>query len=425
MSNFFIPPEFNIAAAWFADAMLATTLKQAHNVEEVVISDEDKKYLRTLNHNRLLFFTNHPSQTEPVLAYHIANVMGSRFHFMATRRAFDYGFGLLGKWFQATGTYSILPGVADRDSMKMTRQILSYPAGKLVIFPEGEPMCSENDNLMPFQPGVIKLGFAALADARKVDPTADISILCGFIKYVISKPHSQVIHDLERSIGNLERVLGAEPGGRNLLRRFLMVGRILEEREEERYGIHVDDNEDYNFRVGKLRHMILDNVASKMNLKNYDQSAGAIQKLRQLTSVIELLELGYPSSELPTLTRDELAFANKECIKAYDFITMKRDYLISNPTPERFYEWLQRFESIVLGKTPRAQGGEVYPQSRKAHVFIGRAYKFGDFFEAYQKNKNECAEDLLSKLRADMQGMLDRSQSLTKPIVDPGDIGHK
>ncbi|MCB1142665.1 MAG: 1-acyl-sn-glycerol-3-phosphate acyltransferase [Leptospiraceae bacterium] len=422
MKSFFIPPEFNVAAAWFADSVLPLSLKTAQNIEEVILSPEDRERIISLRKERLLFFTNHPSQAEPMIAYHIANVMGTRFHYMATRRAFDFAFGLVGKWFQATNSFSVLPGVADKESMRMTRLVLTQKSGKLVIFPEGEPMCSENDSLMPFQPGIIKLGFSALSDLREVEPNGDIHILPGFIKYVIKTPHDQVIKNLENAISEIERKLDADSGGRNLLRRFLMVGRILQERAEKEYGIEVTD-EDFNYRVGRLRHKILDNVADLMKIKHYDVKADAIQKLRVLTSTLELIEIGYPSPDLPKLTPRQLEFVNNECIKAYDFIVIKRDYLISNPTPERFYEWLQRFQSLVLGRTPRALGGEPHPEPRQAHVFISKSYRFGDYYDEYKRNRSGCVQNLLTSLRSDMQVLLDKSQSLTAPIVAPGDIG--
>ncbi|MCB1179194.1 MAG: 1-acyl-sn-glycerol-3-phosphate acyltransferase [Leptospiraceae bacterium] len=422
MKTFFIPPEFNIAIAWFSDALNPVTLKTTQNIQNIIIKPEDRERVITLIKDRLLFFTNHPSQAEPMIAYRIANMVGTRFHYMATRRAFDFLNGFVGRWFQGTGTFSVMPGVADKESMKMTRYILSQPQGKLVIFPEGEPMCSENDSLMPFQPGIIKLGFSALADARAKEPDADITILPAFIKYVITTPHDQVILNLEKHISVIEKKLGAEAGGRNLLRRFLMVGRILQENAEKDYGIEVTD-EDYNFRVGKLRHFILDRMADMMKLKHYDREADAIQKLRVITTTLELIEVGYPSPDLPKLSQKELDYINQECIKAYDFIVMKRDYLISNPTPERFYEWLQRFESLVLGKRPRMLGGEPHHEPRDAHVFFAKTFKFGDYVADYKKNKNECVGRLLGSLKNEMQRLLDESQSLTSPIVAPGDIG--
>ncbi|HMW08343.1 MAG TPA: 1-acyl-sn-glycerol-3-phosphate acyltransferase [Leptospiraceae bacterium] len=422
MKTFFIPPEFNIAVAWISDALNPFTLKTTQNIQEVVIKPEDKERILKLRNDRLLFFSNHPSQAEPMIAYYIANVMATRFHYMATRRAFDFMNGMVGKWFQGTGTFSVMPGVADKESMKMTRYVLSQPSGKLVIFPEGEPMCSENDNLMPFQSGIIKLGFSALADARETEPDADITILPAFIKYVITTPKEQVAKNIEGHISKIESKLGANAGGRNLLRRFLMVGRILQEKAEKEYGIEVT-NEDYNFRIGKIRHTILDRLAQKMKLKHYDQNADAIQKLRLITTTLELIEVNYPSPDLPKLSQKELDYINNECIKAYDFIVMKPDYLISYPTPERFYEWLQRFESLVLGATPRMLGGEPHHEPRKAHVFFGKTFHFGDYSESYKKNKAETVTKFLTDLRKEMQSMLDESQKLTSPIVEPGDIG--
>jgi len=423
MKKFFIPPDFNLAAAWFADSMLPTALKQMQNIEDIVIQEKDRALLRSLRNERMLFFTNHPSQAEPMIAYHIANVIGSRFYYMATRRAFDFLFGIVGKWFQSTGAYSILPGVPDRESMMMTRKLLSKPSGKLVIFPEGEPMCGENDSLMPFQPGIIRLGYSALEDARSSDSSADITLLSGFIKYVIKTPREEAIKHLENSIHEIEERIGAQAGGRNLLRRFLMVGRILLEQAEKEYGVEASPDQDFDFRIGHLRHKILDDVAAAMKLKNYNQKADAITKLRHLTSVIELIEIGYPSADLPHLSPEELARVNRECVKAYDFIVIKRDYLVSRPTPERFYEWLQRFQSLVLGKTPRMLGGEPHPLPRKAHLFLAKPFRLGEFYPQFKENKAKTVEELMKRIRSDMQSLLDESSGLTDTIVNPGDVG--
>ncbi|MBX7058424.1 MAG: 1-acyl-sn-glycerol-3-phosphate acyltransferase [Leptospirales bacterium] len=423
IKQFFIPPDFNLAAAWFVDAALPMALQQYQNIREIAIEPEDRRLLRSLRDRRLLFFTNHPSQAEPLIAYHVANVMGSRFRYMATRRAFDFLFGAVGKLFSGIGAYSVLPGVPDRESMRMTRQILAAAGGKLVIFPEGEPMCGENDSLMPFQAGFLKLSFAALADARKNEPNADITILPGFIKYVIQTPRPEILKHLEHSIAAIEQKLGADPGGRNLLRRFLMVGRLLLEDFEKRYHIEVRPETDFTYRVGRLRHRILDNVARSMNLKHYDKEADAIHKLRHLTSIIELLEVGYEAPDLPQLSHAALQEANRECVKAYDFIVIKPEYLISRPTPERFYEWLQRFESLALGKTPRALGGEPHPLPRTARLSLAQPMSLGEHYEAYRADKNAAVEALNGKIRAQMEGMLERAQALSEPIVAPNDVG--
>ncbi|MEM7184293.1 MAG: 1-acyl-sn-glycerol-3-phosphate acyltransferase, partial [Spirochaetota bacterium] len=418
MAAHFMPPDFHALTAWVADLTLPVTLKLYQNIEDIIITEEDKTMLRSLEKERVLFFTNHPSQAEPMISYHIANVMASRFNFMATRRAFDFLFGAVGKLYQSLGAFSIIPGIADRDSMRTTRSILASPKGKLVLFPEGEPMCGLNDSLMPFQAGIVKLSFGAFEDARKKDKNADITILPGFIKYIIKSPERIIVEDLNRSITKIERKLGVDSGERNLLRRFLMVGRLLLENAEKEYQINNPEDADYDFRIGKVRHTILDNVAEKLQVHAYDKSSDAIHKLRHLTSILELIELKYPNPKLPKITDKELEWANRECVKAYDLIVIKRDYLLSNPTPERFYEFLQRYESLVLGKTPHALGGEPSHLPRKAYVYFAKPFRLSEYYLEYKKNKQQGLENVLERLRDDMQRLLNNTSSMTRPIIE-------
>lgn len=418
----FKPPEFNAYVAWLADLTLPVVLKQYQNIEDVIIEKDDKAMLRNLEKERVLFFTNHPSQAEPLIAYHVANVMGTRFNYMATRRAFDFLFGVVGKTFQSLGGFSVIPGIADKDSMQTARNILAKPRGKLVLFPEGEPMCGENDNLMPLQPGAVRLSFLALDDALKNDKEADITILPGFIKYVIKSPEHIIVEDLHHSISIVEEKLGLDSGDRNLLRRFLMVGRILLEESEKEYGIEIHEDEDYDYRIGRVRHTILNNVAEKIQAPNYDKDADAIQKLRHLTSVLELIELNYPNPKLAKLRPSEIEWANRECVKAYDLIVIKRDYLMSRPTPERFYEFLNRFESFVLGKRPHALGGEPSHLPRKAFVSFAKPFGLKDYYTIFKKNKQEGIGKLIERLHDDMQRLLNNTTHLTRTIIEPYDV---
>lgn len=421
----FKPPEFNLAVAWLADAALPLSLKIYQNIEDVVIEPQDRKMLRSLRNERLLFFTNHPSQAEPMISYHVSKVMGSRFNFMATRRAFDFAFGIVGKLFQSVGVYSIIPGMADRESMRMTRAILAKPKGKLILFPEGEPMCGENDSLMPMQSGIMKLGFAALQDAKKKDKNANLMILPGFIRYVIKASPEEVMENLTRSIHRIENHLGAKPGHRNLLRQFLMVGRLLIEKFEKKYDIECpqDKLEDFDHRIGRIRHRILDNVWRVLETPGYDKDSDAIIKLRHLSAHVEMAHIGMKFPGAKKISKSSLDECEKELVTAYDFIVIKKDYLISRPTPERFYEWLARFESIVLGKTPRALGGEPSPLPRKAYVFFAKPFGLGDFYDDYKVNKQATVDKLIERLRMDIQAMLDDSMSLTYDLVPAGDIG--
>lgn len=419
----FIAPGFNLPLAWTVDLLHPLLLKSMHNIDEIVISAEDRKMLRTLRDERVLFFTNHPSTAEPPISWAVGNLMGARFRYMASRQVFDWGYGFVGQAIASLGAYSVIAGIADRESLKMSREIMARPGGKLVIFPEGEPTSGENDSLMPFQAGASQLSFWALDDARKVEPDADVTVLEGFIKYTIEASRGETIAVLERALKELEAKMGVDPGKRNLLRRFLHFGKVLLEQAESEYKIPVASKSDFDYRIGRVRHAILDNVAEKLEVKNYDHKADAIVKLRQVWAVVEMLMIEYEDPALPRVTPEELNWAHRECVKAFDMIVIKRDYLLTNPTAERFFEWLARFDSYVLGKTPRALGGLPTPLPRKAHVFFTPPFKLSEYYTSEKRKRKQAVEKLTTRLYTEMDTLLKQSASLTKPLVEPENLG--
>ncbi|MEM7180251.1 MAG: 1-acyl-sn-glycerol-3-phosphate acyltransferase [Spirochaetota bacterium] len=419
----FISPGFNLPLSWTADLLFPVLLKTVHNINEVVIQEEDKQMLRELKDERVLFFSNHPTTAEPPIAYHIANIMGSRFKYMASRQVFDWSFGLTGLIIANLGAFSVIAGIADRESMKAARSSLSEPKGKLVLFPEGEPTSGENDNLMPFQSGLAQLSFWALDDARKIDKKADIHILPAFMKYIIDAPRREIENDLDKSIRKIEKKYGIPPRDKNLLRRFFTVGRYLVEEAEYEYKIKTPRKHDFDYRIGRVRHAILDNIAEKINAPNYKKKADAIQKLRQLFALLEMISIKYPDPKLPKISDKELEWAKREAVKAFDVIVIKREYLLSYPSPERFYEWLARYESYVFGTTPRAIGGEASHLPRKAYVKFQKPFQLSEYHSLYKKSKKEAVEEMLTRLRTDMQSSLYECMKLSAPIVAPNDVG--
>lgn len=411
----FIPPSFNLPLAWAVDFTLPVLLKQVQNLDGVIVKPQDVEMLRSIRHNRLLYFSNHPTQSEPPVSYFVANLMGARFHFMAARQVFEWGGGMVGRLIQSIGAFSVLAGAADRESIKMARSILSQPGGKLVVYPEGEPTSGENDNLLPFQPGAAQLGIWAMEDALKADPAADITILPTFVKYVMSGTEAHLRADLHTAIKRIEQKLGVDPGNRNLLRRFLAAGRVMLETAEKEYGIPMAAEKDYDYRVGRLRHAILDNVAERLGLTSYDKKSDAIVKLRHLLAVLEMISVKFPDPRLPAPSEQDLAWAHRECQKAYDFIVIKPEYLLSRPTAERFYEWIARFETYLFGQTN--------PRPRRAHVFFARPFNLSEYHADYKKEKKATVERLTARLRGDTQVLLDQAVQLTDPLVRPYDIG--
>lgn len=410
----FVPPGFNLPLAWIVDAALPALLKSMFNIDEVRISAPDRDMLRALRGERMLYFSNHPSTAEPAIAYYVANVMGSRFNYMASRPVFDWGYGAVGQVIRGVGAFSVLAGAADKESIKTARKLLASYEGKLVIYPEGA-MSGENDNLLPFMPGAMQIGFWGFEDARKIDPDTDVYVVPSYVKYVLRADRSAVESDLREKLRLFEWKFGIEPGRKNLLRRFLTLGRVLLEHAERDYRIPPASSSDWEYRVGRVRHAILDGVAEKLGVRGYPVKGDAIAKLRNLFTVTELLEVGSQDPSLPRVDRETLEWAKKECKKAYDFIVINPHYLISWPTAERFMEWLSRFESLVYGKSD--------PRPRVAHVLFARPFKLSDYYTDYRAAKRQTVEAVTARLRRDMEDLIEKARPLSAPIVPAGDTG--
>ncbi len=417
----FIPANFNLALNWTIDLLLPVLLKSVQNINEVIITDEDKEMLRSLKKERLIFFSNHPTTAEPPISFHIANLMGSRFKYMASRQVFDWSFGIVGKVISNIGAFSVIAGIADRESLKAARQALADKEGKLVLFPEGEPTSGENDNLMPFQSGLAQLAFWGYEDILKTDKGGDLLILPAFMKYTVDATEKEIFADLDDSASKIESRYNINPGRKNMLRRFLTIGRCMIEEAEAEYNIKDGDKHDFDYRIGRIRHTILDNLADRFSIKTYNRDQDAILKLRQLFAVMELVSIGYTDDKLPKMSESEAEYFKKECIKAFDFIVIKGDYLAANPTPERFYEWLARYESYIFGKIPRALGGEPTHLPRKAYVTFKKPFKISEYYGEYKTQKKPTVDKMMERLRKDMQELLDSSMYLSRPIVKPFD----
>ena len=404
----FIPPIHNYPLMWFMDSALKTLMKGINNVDEIVITEHDKEMLKKFKDERLIYISNHPSTNEPPISYLVGNYMYSRFHYMASREVFDWGNGAVGNLIRNMGGFSVIAGASDRESLKTTRAILSKPGGKLVLFPEGEPTGAENDNLLPFQAGVSQLGFWGYEDAIKLDSSADITVLPAFVKYRLNGTKEEIRRDVDKSLAIMEKRLGISKQGKDIVHRLLSIGKRLVERAEKQFAIAPDEKQTFDYRIGRLRHRILDTVADTVGLKKYNKEDHAIDKLRKILSTFEMVFVGVPDpkGELPSLNKAK--WGRKYCQRAYDFISIKTDYLTSLPSAERIYEWIYRFESELIGYTIQ--------RPQKAYVHFAPAFKISEYYGAYKKDKKGTVENLTTRLRDEIQKLLDREVQLSERL---------
>lgn len=416
MKSSFIPPSFEFPFILGLDLSLPILSKLLFNIDGIVLDKEDERLLSEIKNKRVVYLSNHPSDVEPAIAYYVANQIGTRFNFMASRSIFNWGFGLVGEVIKRVGAFSVLSGSPDREALKTAKNILSQPTGKLVMYPEGM-MSGENDNLVSFMPGVAQVSFWGLDAALSKEPGAELYIQPTFVKYKISGSRESILKDVEYSLGRMEKKLRLYPGGRTLLRRFLTVGRVLLEETEFELGIPKSeiDGKDFDYRLGRARHTALNLAASILNVK-FSESDNAIQKIRDLFNAIDCLEAGLP---LPTTPKDlspqKIRRAKQLVDTAYTFIITKPKNLIQWPSAERLIEWISSFEKHIYGKTEF--------RARKAHVLATRAFPISKFYQIYLGNKKEGVQALMNEIRSEMEILLERGKTVSEPLVPPYSVG--
>jgi hypothetical protein len=329
---------------------------------------------------------------------------------MAAREVFSWGAGFVGDFIQSIGAFSVLAGASDRESLKASREILSKPGGKLVLFPEGEPTSGMNDTLLPFQPGVSQLGFWGLEDALKIDPNAKLSVILTYVKYRMTSSIEWMQKDIDQSLTRMETRLGISKTGKDIVHRFLSVGKRMIEREEREYGIHIEPDklEDFDYRLGRMRHAMLDNIASKANIPKWEKEGNAIEKLRKILTTLELVAIGTPDPKGELPTPEMATWARKAAVKAYDFISIQTNYVKELPSAERLYEFLYRYENEIFGETSN--------RPHKAIVRIAKPFLMNDFLESYKNEKRKTVDEFTTKLKTEMEALLQDEIKKSTPL---------
>ena len=215
-SDSFKPPKDNKLVVALAMALLPWALKQ-RRVVRVTIDNREWKRIEALKDRPFILSANHPTRTEPVLAGYISYKMKRPFNYISSRELFV---GTMGWLLQHVGCYSITQGAADRESIAMTRKLLSALDRKIVIFPEGE-VYGHNDITLPFHSGVVQIGFWALADMAKLGKEPRLPVVPVAIKYrFITDATAEIAGRLSR----LERAVGLQPERHTWYERLFRIG---------------------------------------------------------------------------------------------------------------------------------------------------------------------------------------------------------
>ena len=405
----FIPPRHNGPAIGLANALLPVIARTHGNLRGFHVPAEDFAHLEALRCERAILTPNHPTGSDPLVVLWLSRALRQPFYYLCAREALE---GLKGRLLNQVGAYSVIRGVADRESLRTTRRLLAEEDRKIVMFPEGE-VYEHNDTLLAFQSGVAQIGFWALDDLAKAGKPLALPVLPIAIKYRCADAARPAI---ENGLRRLEAALALPRTPKaDAYQRLLGIGMRMLAAVEQDIGLRPDENLDLRERIQRYRLRLMERVARTIGAEVNGRQAPADQ--------LHLLfhELKSWVGELPAEhnTYDEVLYRRRVEIAAplfndlqrlQNFIAVTGDYVASNPTAERFLEVLGRLEKEVFGEVRHAAW------SREALVRIAPPIRLEERYEEYRESKRETVRAVTQELEGTIRGMLQELSGEATPI---------
>ncbi|MDJ0718573.1 MAG: 1-acyl-sn-glycerol-3-phosphate acyltransferase [Prochloraceae cyanobacterium] len=388
----FYPPQQNpivVRLGYFIASCLARWFYRI----KLEIAPKDLEKLVPLKTERLVILPNHVTLTDWIIIFLLSTRMQDAFHFLAAKEAFR---GLVGKFMQQIGVYSIRRGVGDRASVAYTIELLMQPGVRLVIFPEGG--CSyQNDTVMPFRSGAIQLPLQAMNKmVKQGNPVPDLYLVPISLKYRYLQDMTGVI---QKILSQLESRLNISKISDDSYERLRAVAEKVLHNLEREYELERGDKTgmDWNQRIEFLKDHVLKSCEQKLEITPPPNSPPR-ERVYRVQSVLETR-----AEELPTEGYWTYESISKSTIRLLNFDAIYDGYVAANPTPERFMDTLTRLEREVFSfDRPPA------PKSpRKAILRIGDPVNLKDYFQAYKENKASTVESLTQQIQQIVQKNLD------------------
>ncbi len=406
----FLPPKNNRAVEGLIKLILPWVFDDLLKGLKVRCAKEDLEKLRQYRGERMLLLPNHPTGEDPYVLFEISRRLNESFNYVAAREIFDFEWGLRGWILQHCGSYSIIRGKADRESFKMTKELLVQGLRRLAIFIEGE-VSNENDTIIPFEAGVIQLAFRAQEELarRHGEAFPPIYVAPVALKYYF---HKGVEKAIAHSLHSLEDEVGIYKKAPETYDRILAIGNRILTVHEKQMNLSIEPEMSLGDRIRQVKNRLLKKMELFLEITPSPEES-YLNRVRAIRNQMDQLIYAYnPPEKFSNYEARMLEHLRKTFDEFYDelerlvnFMTLDEGYLRDNWTNERFIELLRRLEKEVFG-SPRIQ----YP--RTCVVKVGEVINFKECYPAYLQNKRQIPQDIAGRLEGDMCRML---QTIERP----------
>ena len=400
----FKPPKENRVVIGTVKLMLPLLMRLSRKVAHVDIDPESLNRLKSIDGFSTILVPNHPTYADPHVMFAVSQRCGERFRYLAARETFDRL--TWGKWrgfFMARlGAYSVARGAVDRDSFRLTREMLTKAEQKLVIFGEGV-ISHQNETIMPFQSGIVQFGFWALHDMEKAGNLKPLYLVPVGLKYIYKK---DMWREIEQALTNLEHcVLSAHTDPpTELCDRVKHVGARLLMTLAKKYHLHLSEESSLNERIELMREHILSQIENFMAIVPQPdwhplRRVRAIQKQIDEVTYRDVDEMTEYEKVIHKQRIDRFLqfFTDLRCI--VNSIAIYEGYIGEHPSQERFLEVITRLEVEVFGRS-KVKG------PLDAFVRIGTPKNLLDIYEAYKKEKRQTTQQITLELETEVQNIV-------------------
>jgi len=398
-SRSFYPPQLNPPLVSFLQTIAPSVVHLVHRLDLIVSSEPSVQFDR-LREKPCLLLCNHPSFDDPVAVFLFSAYLKQPFYYMT---AYEQFLSWKGQFFQQLGAYSVQRGLADRDSIAQTLDLLMRPDCKLVIFPEGG--CSfQNDTVMPFRPGAVQIGLQAMARcAKQGKPIPDLHVVPISLKYRYTGRMTPVI---EKTLIELEQALGISANGDHYQRLRAVAQKILSQFERE-YELVLPHTADWNQRIVTLKAEVLQRCEQALNLTSAPGEPNRERVYRIRHAIDRQQTVSLREGKTPDWQPDWQTMS-RSMMRVLNFDASYDGYVAEKPTPERFLDTLVRFEREVFGiDKPRPKA------HRQAFLRVGQPINLQDSFAAYRSDRSTTVTHLVEQLQQTVQRNLDMLSDAT------------
>jgi 1-acyl-sn-glycerol-3-phosphate acyltransferase len=402
----FKPPIKSLFSPWIR-LIFPLFLRFGKSRVQVTVTSQCREILEQMRNQRCMLVPNHPSQSEPLVMFELGRQLRQHFLFVVAWQVFERLNGFQGWLLQRVGSYSLIRGIADRESFRYTRSALQNGKMPLVVFAEGFAT-NHNAQIFPIETGTIGLGFMALQDFQKRFPENTLPPL--YLVPVGIQYHydDSIRKELLKSVTRLESALGFEilSQGKSITleKRLMRVGEYVIRRMAAEYGISFPENHPLDaLSLAELQDILLAKIEQLFSLP----AAPDLSVWSRIKRIHGVKDHNLFEQALVRGTYERTWLKRKSVLAELFFhqlLTLHGALIEENPTLQRMVEITRRLEKEILGSAT-CQG------PRKAVIKAAPPINLSEHYEAYRRERKLTLLQITQQVQQALQNMVDPSGS--------------